>query len=121
MSTQKTVYSKLFKQELAAEKVELAIQKIELSIISEAESLLDKGLDAPSQLRKLASSARGVIDKGNSNLKQSKARFELAIKQLKEIGLDNDPKIKEFQKKADLCEYNIKRFADTQKWINFIG
>jgi len=117
MNTQREVFNKLFKEE----KTELSAKKIELSILSDAEKLLDKGLDAPSGLRKLASSARGIITKGESNLKQSQSRFELALKQMKQIGLENDPRVKEIEKKINLCKYNIKRFQDTQEWINFIG
>jgi len=40
---------------------------------------------------------------------------------MKQIGLENDPRVKEIEKKINLCKYNIKRFQDTQEWINFIG
>ena len=113
MNTESRVFNKLAE----VEKVELAAQKVDLSILSDAEAALDKGLDEVRKLGKLSTSARGIMSKGESKLKQSKVRFELAIKRIKEIGLE-DSNLKKYEKLVNLCDFNIKKLSNTQKWVD---
>lgn len=91
MNTHKTVYSKLFKQELSAEKVELALDSQLKDIEQKAQKLFN---DGRSSARQKMSDAAGELDSIKNKLKALSSDIDSAYSKGKktadELGVDLD-------------------------------